>query len=214
MLGGQRRMTAFDPSGLSPRHEAKMPKKSMVVSNQTVIALTLRQCFIGMAAICGSLFMSCEMAYATDLIMSQEETQCIQHLTPGGNGAQSISVQCASIVFIADKDTSVIYMCSAIVGTNFNVQQGRFIGGLPPNGGFFCRRDIVPTPPHHSSAITWPKNPIDMADVHGGQLIPNMAESSWNIDQSLNLQYCVTIDGLPPIVPFAQDFCKTDPFVP
>ena len=124
-----------------------MSKKSMVVSNQTVIALTLRQWFIGMTAICGSLFMSCEMAYATDLIMSQEETQCIQHLTPGGNGAQSISVQCASIVFIADKDTSVIYMCSAIVGTNFNVQQGRFIGGLPPNGGFFCRRDIVPTPP-------------------------------------------------------------------
>ena len=82
-----------------------------------------------------------------DLIMSQEETQCIQHLTPGGSGAQSISVQCGSIVFIADKDTSVIYMCSAIVGTNFNVQQGRFIGGLPPNGGFFCRRDIVPTPP-------------------------------------------------------------------
>ena len=190
-----------------------MPKKSMVVSNQTVI-VTLRQCFIGMTAICGSLFMSCEMAYATDLIMSQEETQCIQHLTPGGNGAQSISVQCASIVFIADKDTSVIYMCSAIVGTNFNVQQGRFIGGLPPNGGFFCRRDIVPTPPHHSSAITWPKNPIDMTDVHGSQFIPNMAESSWNIDQSLNLQYCVTIDGLPPIVPFAQDFCKTDPFVP
>ena len=76
-----------------------MPKKSMVVSNQTAIVLTLRQCFIGMAAICGSLFMSCEMAHATDLIMSQEETQCIQHLTPGGNGPQSISVQCASIVF-------------------------------------------------------------------------------------------------------------------
>ena len=124
-----------------------MPKKSMVVSNQTVIVLMLRQCFIGMTAICGSPFMSCEMAYATDLIMSQEETQCIQHLTPGGNGAQSISVQFESIVFIADKDTSVIYMCSAIVGKHFNVQQGRFIGGLPPNGGFFCRRDIVPTPP-------------------------------------------------------------------
>jgi hypothetical protein len=63
-----------------------------------------------MAAICGSLFMSCEMAYATDLIMSQEKTQCIQHLTPGGNGVKSISVQCASIVIIADKDTSVIYI--------------------------------------------------------------------------------------------------------
>lgn len=88
-----------------------MPKKSMVASNQTVIALILRRCFIGVTAICGSLFMFCEMAYASDLIMSQEETQCIQRLTPGGNGAQSISVQCASIVFIADKDTSVI--CSA-----------------------------------------------------------------------------------------------------
>ena len=79
---------------------------------------------------------------------------------------------------------------------------------------YFFVEEISYRRPRHLSAITWPKNPIDMTDVHGCQLIQNMAESSWNIDQSLNLQYCVTIDGLPPIVPFAQDFCKTDPFVP
>jgi hypothetical protein len=156
-------------------------------------------------------------ASAADLVLSSIETQCTQTNTVGVN-AISVEVQCESQVFVADKDTSIIYACGAYVVAPYNIvrQTGHIFHGSGPGfpgiNGPSCARDIVPPTPHKAIAISWPAFSLDVKGHRGGTIIPNGAQASFNLSQSLQLEYCLAISALPPGVTFPHSICKTIPF--
>jgi hypothetical protein len=163
-----------------------------------------------------SASLSLTQASATDLSLSSSVSVCTETTTIGFR-ANTFVFQCGSQVFVADKDTSIIYECDTPNMTASYLQNHatqKISGARSPVANFSCRRYIVPPTLHRSDSITWPAATLTGAafqGLHGGVLTPNAAQGTWNINQ-LNFQYCITLVGLPQGFNSSLVSCKTNKF--